>query len=137
MSVYRGKSSIWEYLTAGAVTGGLFRVNLGLRGLVAGAAVGTALGLIAGSASLGIMKLSGTSMEEVRYWQYQWHKKQIQLQNEGYAKQAEEEKNPLLDAHHDRVGKLILSLDAVTSEENEDSKPQSQTVEATKSSDNK
>jgi hypothetical protein len=34
--------------------------------------LGGVLGGIAGLVSLSILKLSGMSMEEVRYWQYQW-----------------------------------------------------------------
>jgi len=34
--------------------------------------LGGVLGGIAGIVSLSILKLSGMSMEEVRYWQYQW-----------------------------------------------------------------
>jgi hypothetical protein len=33
---------------------------------------GGVLGGIAGLVSLSILKLSGITMEEVRYWQYQW-----------------------------------------------------------------
>lgn len=114
MSVYRGKSSVWEYIAAGSSTGALFRMNLGLRGMVAGAIVGGALGVVAGGASMGIMKLSGTSMEEVRYWQYQWHKKRIELEQAGYGKQAKEENpNPLLEAHHQLVGEDKISLDSI------------------------
>lgn len=127
MSVYRGKSSIWEYIAAGSSTGALFRMNMGLRGMVAGGIVGGALGIFAGGASMGLMKLSGTSMDEVRYWQYQWHKKRIDLEQAGYAKQAKSEHpNPLLDAHHELVGERQLTLDAIKDEDE-------QTVEVQKS----
>lgn len=120
MSVYRGKSSMWEYVAAGSTTGALFRMNLGLRGMVAGAVVGGALGIFAGGASLGVMKLSGTSMEEVRYWQYKWHKQRIDLEQAGYAKQAQSENpNPLLDAHHELVGEGNITLDAIKDAEEE------------------
>lgn len=111
---------MWEYVAAGSSTGALFRMNLGLRGMIAGAIVGGGLGIFAGGASLGVMKLSGTSMEEVRYWQYQWHKKRIDLEQAGYAKQAQSENpNPLLDAHHELVGEGQLTLDAIKDEEEE------------------
>lgn len=123
MSVYRGKSSIWEYIAAGSSTGALFRMNLGLRGMVAGAIVGGGLGIFAGGASLGVMKLSGTSMEEVRYWQYQWHKKRIDLEQAGYAKQAQSEHpNPLMDAHNELVGADKLTLDVIDEEEEKEKK---------------
>lgn len=72
MSVYRGKSSIYEYLTAGTVTGSLYKINMGLRGMAVGGLLGGGLGAVAGALSLVVLKLSGRSMEEVRYWQYQW-----------------------------------------------------------------
>lgn len=72
MSVYRGKSSIYEYLTAGTVTGSMYKVNMGLRGMAVGGLLGCGLGGVAGVLSLLLIKVSGTSMEEVRYWQYQW-----------------------------------------------------------------
>lgn len=124
MSVYRGKSSIWEYIAAGSSTGALFRMNLGLRGMVAGSIVGGALGVVAGGASLGIMKLSGTSMEEIRYFQHQMHKKRIDLEQAGYAKQAESDNaNPLLDAHHQLIGVDKLTLDAIQDEEDAPAEP--------------
>lgn len=72
ISVYRGKSSIYEYLAAGTVTGTLYKVNLGLRGMAVGGLLGGGLGGVAGILSLLILRVSGTSMEEVRYWQYKW-----------------------------------------------------------------
>uniref|UniRef100_A0A1B0BP67 Uncharacterized protein n=1 Tax=Glossina palpalis gambiensis TaxID=67801 RepID=A0A1B0BP67_9MUSC len=36
MSVYRAKSSLYEYLTAGLISGALYKVNIGLKGMVAG-----------------------------------------------------------------------------------------------------
>lgn len=72
MAVYRGKSSIYEYLTAGTVTGSLYKMNMGLRGMAVGGLLGGGLGAVAGIVSLIVLNLSGRSMEEVRYWQYQW-----------------------------------------------------------------
>lgn len=70
--MYRNKSSIVEYLAAGGITGSLYKVNMGLRGMAVGGVLGGALGGIAGLLSLLVLRLSGTSMEEVRYWQYKW-----------------------------------------------------------------
>lgn len=72
MSVYREKSSIYEYLAAGTLSGAMYKFNMGLRGMTAGGIIGGVLGGIGGAASLLILNLSGTSMEEVRYWQYKW-----------------------------------------------------------------
>lgn len=72
VSVYREKSSIYEYLAAGTLSGALYKFNMGLRGMAAGGIIGGFLGGLGGAASLLIMALSGTSMQEVRYWQYKW-----------------------------------------------------------------
>ncbi|KAI4831628.1 hypothetical protein KUCAC02_001164 [Chaenocephalus aceratus] len=44
LSVYRDKNALSHYAAAGAVTGGLFRLNLGLGGLLVGAVIGAVLG---------------------------------------------------------------------------------------------
>lgn len=72
ISVYRGKSSFIEYVTAGALTGMGYKFNMGPRGMAVGGLLGGALGGIAGGLSLLILNASGMSMEEVRYWQYKW-----------------------------------------------------------------
>ena len=49
--------------------------------MAAGGIIGGALGGVAGAASLLIMRLSGTDMEEIRYWQYKWrHERSEQVQ---------------------------------------------------------
>lgn len=72
VSVYREKSSLIEYFAAGALTGAAYKFNMGLRGMTAGFVIGGVLGGIGGCASLLILRLSGMSMEETRYWQYKW-----------------------------------------------------------------
>ncbi|TRY95280.1 hypothetical protein DNTS_006738 [Danionella cerebrum] len=49
-----------------AVTGGLFRLNMGLKGLVAGAAIGSVLGIPVGVFILGLQKLGGEPWHEMR-----------------------------------------------------------------------
>ncbi|XP_014439346.1 complex I assembly factor TIMMDC1, mitochondrial isoform X3 [Tupaia chinensis] len=44
LNVYRNKNALSHFVIAGAVTGSLFRINLGLRGLVAGGVIGALLG---------------------------------------------------------------------------------------------
>ncbi len=63
---------MYEYFSAGAIAGSLYKVNSGLRGMTVGGVLGGGLGGLAGIFSLVILKASGTSMEEVRYWQYNW-----------------------------------------------------------------
>ena len=72
ISVYRGKSSIFEYIAAGSIAGSMYKFNMGLRGMAVGGLLGGGLGGVGGCISLLVMKLTGTSMEDVRYWQYKW-----------------------------------------------------------------
>lgn len=64
LSVYRDKDSLSHYAAAGALTGGLFRLNLGLRGLVAGALLGSLLGLPAGALVVAMQTVAGESTRE-------------------------------------------------------------------------
>lgn len=66
LSVYRDKYTFSHYAAAGAVTGGLFRLNLGLRGLVAGSIIGAVLGVPAGLMIIGMQSLSGETIRERR-----------------------------------------------------------------------
>lgn len=49
-----------------ALTGGVFRLNLGLKGLLAGTAIGAVLGLPAGVVIIGLQKLGGETMHDKR-----------------------------------------------------------------------
>jgi hypothetical protein len=40
ISVYRGHSSILEYVVAGSITGALYKCNMGLRGMAVGGGLG-------------------------------------------------------------------------------------------------
>ncbi|CAN9498396.1 unnamed protein product [Ophioblennius macclurei] len=66
LSVYRDKDALTNYVAAGAVTAGLFRLNLGLRGLVAGSVIGAVLGVPVGAAILGLQSLTGETFRERR-----------------------------------------------------------------------
>ncbi|KAM6945311.1 complex I assembly factor TIMMDC1, mitochondrial [Aplochiton taeniatus] len=66
LSVYRDKYSLGHYITAGAVTGGLFRFNLGLGGIVAGSAIGAVMGFPAGALIIGMQKMAGETVRERR-----------------------------------------------------------------------
>ncbi|XP_017047195.1 RPII140-upstream gene protein [Drosophila ficusphila] len=112
ISVYRGKSSIYEYLAAGSITGSLYKVNLGLRGMAAGGIIGGFLGGVAGVASLLLMKASGTSMEEVRYWQYKWRLDRDENIQQAFKKLTEDETPELFKAHDGKVPEQV-SLDSV------------------------
>lgn len=56
----------------------MYKFNSGLRGMAAGGILGCGLGGLAGVISLMVLKASGTSMEEIRYWQYNWKRERDQ-----------------------------------------------------------
>ncbi|XP_068222763.1 RPII140-upstream gene protein [Palaemon carinicauda] len=113
ISVYRGKSSLLEYIAGGAVSGSMYKFKSGPKATIAGGAVGGILGAVAGSLSLAIMYLTGTSMEEIRYWQYKWKEEYQQSKVERLRAIREKEKDPMLTGH-DQVllkNELLQSLD--------------------------
>lgn len=66
LSVYRDKDAVSNYVGAGAVTVGLYRLNLGLRGLVSGTIIGAVLGIPVGGLVIGLQSLTGESVRERR-----------------------------------------------------------------------
>uniref|UniRef100_A0A8C6KJ46 Complex I assembly factor TIMMDC1, mitochondrial n=1 Tax=Nothobranchius furzeri TaxID=105023 RepID=A0A8C6KJ46_NOTFU len=66
LSVYRDKDVLSNYVAAGVVTVGLYRLNLGLRGLVAGSVIGAVLGVPTGALILGLQRLMGETFRERR-----------------------------------------------------------------------
>lgn len=119
IAVYRGKSSFVEYITAGAVTGSLYKFNLGLRGMFAGAVVGGVLGTIAGGASLLILRSTGMTMEEVRYWQYKWRSNRDDAIRESQKSnmRGTEHEDELTNFHDSRVGLNKLDIKTILEEE--------------------
>jgi len=113
ISVYRGKSSIYEYVAAGAVAGSMYKINTGLRGMTVGGLLGCGLGGVAGAISLMVLKFTGTSMEEVRYWQYNWKKDRDQSISAAELKNSIYERDPLLDAHDETIGVKDHALDNI------------------------
>lgn len=64
LTVYRNKNSLSHFVIAGAVTGGLFRVNLGIRGLVAGGIIGALLGTPMGSLMMALQAYCDETVQE-------------------------------------------------------------------------
>lgn len=64
LNVYRDKNALSHFVVAGAVTGSLFRINLGLRGLVAGGIIGALLGTPVGSLMMALQKYYGETVQE-------------------------------------------------------------------------
>ncbi|GLH10303.1 RPII140-upstream gene protein [Gryllus bimaculatus] len=102
VSIYRGKSGILEYTVAGCVSGCLFRANLGVRGMLVGGLLGSALGTIGGCVIFAILKASGFTMEDIRNTQYQWRKYRTETKQKWMKVATEKEtvENKLLK-HHD------------------------------------
>jgi hypothetical protein len=50
----------------------MYKLPMGGKAMIAGGVGGAALGTVAGAISVGIMKLTGTTTEEVRYWRKDW-----------------------------------------------------------------
>ncbi|XP_003219143.2 complex I assembly factor TIMMDC1, mitochondrial [Anolis carolinensis] len=66
LTAYRDKISLSHFAIAGACTGGLFRLNLGLRGLLGGSILGALLGVPAGGLLMAAQNLAGESLHEKR-----------------------------------------------------------------------
>ncbi|KAM3935779.1 complex I assembly factor TIMMDC1, mitochondrial [Leptodactylus fuscus] len=79
LSAYRDKVVISNFIAAGAVTGGLFRLSLGLRGLVGGSVIGGLLGVPAGALISGLQTLAGQDLREhKRQERRQLHERKLQ-----------------------------------------------------------
>ncbi|NP_001017828.1 complex I assembly factor TIMMDC1, mitochondrial [Danio rerio] len=66
LTVYRDQNALSHFAVSGAVTGGVFRLNLGLRGLLSGTIIGVILGFPAGVLILGLQNLGGETMRDKR-----------------------------------------------------------------------
>ncbi|XP_011647644.1 RPII140-upstream gene protein isoform X1 [Pogonomyrmex barbatus] len=71
-TAYRGKLAVENYMLGGSVTGFLFKINLGLRGMLVGTGLGGILGGLCGTTSIIILKLSGVTIDEILEAQQQW-----------------------------------------------------------------
>ncbi|NXE14498.1 TIDC1 factor, partial [Lophotis ruficrista] len=66
LSVYRNKTTISNFASAGAFTGALFRMHLGLQGLAGGFVFGAVFGIPAGGLLMIMQKLAGETLQEKR-----------------------------------------------------------------------
>ncbi|XP_078410970.1 complex I assembly factor TIMMDC1, mitochondrial isoform X2 [Cetorhinus maximus] len=66
LSVYHDQDLLRYYSAAGAITGGLFRMNLGLGGFLAGTAIGALMGVPAGALILAMQKVGRETVRERR-----------------------------------------------------------------------
>ncbi|KAL5014284.1 hypothetical protein ScPMuIL_002218 [Solemya velum] len=68
IAAYRNRSSVFEYIIAGMVSGSLFKMSLGLKGMVGGGFFGGIAGLVGGLIIYGTMYLSNETQEQRHYW---------------------------------------------------------------------
>ncbi|KAL1495097.1 hypothetical protein ABEB36_010568 [Hypothenemus hampei] len=121
IQTYRNKYGILEYLSAGAISGWIYKFYQGPRGWVAGASVGSVLGLTCGLTSLGLLKLTGLSLEEARYWQNKWSDDRTAYIRKGLTQQYENKDIAVLKLHDEEVGeagKTLENLDKPNEEAN-------------------
>ncbi|CAH1170376.1 unnamed protein product [Phaedon cochleariae] len=104
VQVYKGKCGIMEYVAAGGLTGALYKFNMGPRGWIVGGGLGSLLGLICGGTTVGLLKLGGISMEDARYWQYQWKDHRNEYFRKGMEEYLEKEDFAVIKLHDDKVG---------------------------------
>ncbi|XP_030828113.1 complex I assembly factor TIMMDC1, mitochondrial [Strongylocentrotus purpuratus] len=64
LAVYRNKQDMISYTVAGVSTGALYRISLGLRGMIGGAFVGGLLGIPCGALLLGFQHVMGETFIE-------------------------------------------------------------------------
>ncbi|KAM3962936.1 RPII140-upstream gene protein [Aphomia sociella] len=99
ISVYRNETSLVEYIMAGAISGALYKVNLGLAATVVGAGLGSALGFVAGTTILSLLKITGISMADIRKALNKLKEARVDQFNQALEKSAKI-KNDDLTRHH-------------------------------------
>ncbi|XP_033337881.2 RPII140-upstream gene protein isoform X1 [Megalopta genalis] len=65
MYVYRGKFEIINCTAAGALTGGLFKIDMGLKGTMAGTIIGSLLGSMYGAVAKLLLYITGAELSDL------------------------------------------------------------------------
>ncbi|XP_076630680.1 RPII140-upstream gene protein [Colletes latitarsis] len=112
LQVYRGKQSMINYTCAGALTGCLFKLNMGFRGAISGSIFGAILGSMYGSVTLLTLYLTGFNTESI----YNLEVKLMESRKEAVTKQAKAYINSEIIGMVGDTNKLITEL------KNEDNK---------------
>lgn len=99
ISVYRGDTSLIEFVSAGALTGALYKIDMGLAAILVGAGLGSALSLAAGLAILGILKVTGVNMEDIRKALYKLKEAREDQYNQVLEKSSKEKYDGLTEHH--------------------------------------
>lgn len=130
LSTYRGKNGVIEHVLAGGLTGMLYKFPTGPRAALVGGGLGSnfiyydlhkiqfnfqglALGTIGGLVTVGLLNLSGMSMEEVRYWNYKWKESRMNVENKTMKKYMEKEQMEILKLHNEKLGEAGNNLDSI------------------------
>ena len=66
------RSSVYEYAAGGLLAGSMYKLPMGPKAMISGGLAGAVLGTVAGGISVGIMKMTGTTTEDLRYWKKGW-----------------------------------------------------------------
>nr|SVE76083.1 EOG090X0FS6 [Daphnia hispanica] len=77
VSTYRNKSTVFEYSAGGLLAGSMYKLPMGPKAMISGGLAGAAMGTVAGVLTVGMMKLTGTTAEDLRYWKQGWKEASI------------------------------------------------------------
>ncbi|XP_076179966.1 RPII140-upstream gene protein isoform X2 [Ptiloglossa arizonensis] len=83
--IFQGQYKMSNYTYAGALTGFLYKLNMGLKGAVAGTFLGTIIGAMCGSATSLILYLTGTDLNNI----YSIHAETMNLRKDIMKKQVQ------------------------------------------------
>uniref|UniRef100_A0A8C4QPG9 Complex I assembly factor TIMMDC1, mitochondrial n=1 Tax=Eptatretus burgeri TaxID=7764 RepID=A0A8C4QPG9_EPTBU len=104
LDAYLNKKSFTHYLTAGAVSGSLFRVFLGAKGMISGAVLGSVFGIPAGLTLMAMNQLHGETL-----WQRRLRLRQQNLPDEP---EVWEGKLRVLDNFVERIERTVVENSA-------------------------
>ncbi|KFM73695.1 Translocase of inner mitochondrial membrane domain-containing protein 1, partial [Stegodyphus mimosarum] len=68
---YNNKITVWEHGATGAILGGLFRLNYGLKGVSVAGCLGGVLGLLVGGVIVTSLWFTGGTLEDLRQLQHE------------------------------------------------------------------
>nr|SVE76708.1 EOG090X0FS6 [Daphnia longispina] len=119
VSTYRNKSSVFEYSAGGLMAGAMYKFPMGPKAMVPGGLAGLVLGTVAGGCTVGFMKLTGTTTEDLRYWRKGWKEsnvREVTVNNP----QRKEAIGTFGLVHDTKLAMKAASNEAKKDEENED-----------------
>ncbi|XP_030761692.1 RPII140-upstream gene protein [Sitophilus oryzae] len=117
IQTYNEDYGIMEYVVSGGLTGFMYKFYAGPRACIVGTGLGSALGLMCGAATWSIMKFSGLSLKEARYWQYKWKETKLGMKAAYVKKKWEDDDFAIIKLHDDKMsneGNTLDSIDEIT-----------------------